>query len=302
MIQIDPEFHAYIPALTGEERAQLEQNLLEEGCRDPLVVWGDILIDGHNRFEICSRLGIPFTTVEKDFPDREAALDWMDAHQLGRRNLSPDARRLLLGRRYNRVKRAQGGTGANQHGEQSGQSDHSAPEKTAAKLAKEHGVSERTVRRAGEFAAEVEAKPELKAAIEAGTPVSRVRREIDPEPEPASEPECADPVEAKVRREIRRLTPEAMVDEIMGLRADVADAKIKIGKLKAEKSDLEVKLAEATQGDLGRALGNAQRRADAATGRMNEYMATVKRLERRLKIAEARVKELEETPIDMGAP
>lgn len=292
-MRIDPEFHAYIPALSSEERAQLEQNLLEEGCRDPLVVWGDILVDGHNRFEICSRLGIPFATVEKDFPDREAALDWMDAHQLGRRNLSPDARRLLLGRRYNRVKKGDGERGPQKL-------DQSEPASTAARLAKEHGVSEATVKRAAKFAEEVEANPDLKAAVEAGTPVAKVRRELEPhQPEP--EPEDADPGTAKVRRELARLTPAAMVDEIMGLRADLAEAKIKVAKLKAEKSDLQSKLDEATQGDLGRALGNAQRRADAADGRMKEYMATAKRLEFRLKKAEARVAELEDTPIQMDA-
>lgn len=120
-------------------------------------------------------------------------------------------------------------------------------------------------------------------------------------PPPQPEPEPADPEVAKVRREIARMTPDAMVDEIMGLRADLVDAKITVAKLKAEKGDLEAKLGEALQGDLGRALGNAQRRADAATGRMNEYMATVKRLEFKLKKAEARVRELEDTPVEMDA-
>lgn len=80
----------------------------------------------------------------------------MDQNQLGRRNLSPDAFKLHLGNRYNRTKKQQGGTGANQH-EQSAQVDHSA--KTSEKLAKEHGVSEATVRRAGKFAEEVNSHP-----------------------------------------------------------------------------------------------------------------------------------------------
>lgn len=300
MLRIDPDFQAYIPPLSDEERQQLERNLMEEGCRDPLVAWGDILIDGHNRFEICSRLGLPFQVVQKDFADREAALDWMDAHQLGRRNLSPDARRLLLGRRYNRVKKGDGERGPQKL-------DQSEPASTAARLAKEHGVSEATVKRAAKFAEEVEASPALKAAVEAGTPVAKVRRELEPVidglPSGMSQNSSADedPATAKIRREIGRLTPEGMVDEIIGLRADLADAKLKALNLKAERDDLKAKLAEAQQSDLGRALGNAQRRADAATGRMNEYMATVKRLEFRLKKAEDRVRELEGTPIQMDA-
>ena len=75
MIQIDPEFKALIPPLSADESAQLEANLVADGCRDPLVVWGDTLIDGHNRFEICTRLGIAYQTVQIDFADRESALD-----------------------------------------------------------------------------------------------------------------------------------------------------------------------------------------------------------------------------------
>jgi ParB family chromosome partitioning protein len=38
-ITIDPEFKALIPPLAPEELAQLEANILRDGCRDPLVVW-----------------------------------------------------------------------------------------------------------------------------------------------------------------------------------------------------------------------------------------------------------------------
>lgn len=128
---------------------------------------------------------------------------------------------------------------------------------------------------------------------------------VDPVPgallEPANEPDLPEDEHAKLRRELGRLTLEALVDEVVGLRQDLAEAKLNARNLKAERDDLKAKLAEAQQSDLGRALGNAQRRADAAAGRMNEYMATVKRLEYRLKKAEDRVRELEGTPIQMDA-
>lgn len=85
---IDKEFQAIIPPLGGEELAQLEANLVADGCRDPLVVWGEILIDGHNRYEICTRLGLVFKTVAMDFESREDVLFWMCQNQLGRRNLT----------------------------------------------------------------------------------------------------------------------------------------------------------------------------------------------------------------------
>jgi hypothetical protein len=86
-ITIDPEFKALIPPLAPEEYAQLEANILQDGCRDPLVVWDGILIDGHNRHEICARRGLPFETAEMEFEGRDAAELWMIANQMGRRNI-----------------------------------------------------------------------------------------------------------------------------------------------------------------------------------------------------------------------
>jgi ParB family chromosome partitioning protein len=84
---IDSEFKALIPPLAPEELAQLEANILADGCRDPLVTWQGILIDGHNRFAICSKHGLTFQTVQREFADREAAELWMIGNQMGRRNL-----------------------------------------------------------------------------------------------------------------------------------------------------------------------------------------------------------------------
>lgn len=88
-ITIDPEFQSLIPPLAPEELAQLEANLIADGCRDPLVVWEafSILLDGHNRHDICTRLHMPFETVGMEFADRSAAIEWIIRNQFGRRNL-----------------------------------------------------------------------------------------------------------------------------------------------------------------------------------------------------------------------
>ena len=88
-IQIDAEFKALIPPLAPDELAQLEANIIKDGCRDPLVVWNGILIDGHNRHEICTRNGLPFETVQIQFESRTHARIWMRNNQAGRRNLTP---------------------------------------------------------------------------------------------------------------------------------------------------------------------------------------------------------------------
>ncbi len=296
-IIIDPDFRKYIPALSGEELAQLEANLVEDGCRDPLTLWGRVIIDGHNRFDICTRLGIPFQTVQKQFPTREAALDWMDCHQLGRRNLTPDARKLLLGRRYNRLKADP--TANLVQNAPSGQNDHSG-EKTADTLAKDHGVSEATVRRAAKFAEEVEADPELQAAIETGKPIAAVKRErAQAELPPAPPPEPVAPLDPE-RRKLAKLTTEALIDEVIGLRADLADQKARAARYKSERDDMAAKLAEALVGDQGKTIGNLQGQLRAAKFARDEAMAATKRMENRLKKAEARTKELENMEVSFG--
>ena len=87
-MKIDEEFAGLIPPLTEEEYKGLEASILSEGCRDALVVWGDVLVDGHNRYKICTAHNIPYTTKQKDFADRNAVLVWMLQNQLSRRNLN----------------------------------------------------------------------------------------------------------------------------------------------------------------------------------------------------------------------
>lgn len=86
-MRIDSEFKNLIPPLTDEEYKGLEESIISEGCRDALVLWDDILIDGHNRYEICTRHNIPFETIQMDFDTRNDALVWMIKNQFGRRNL-----------------------------------------------------------------------------------------------------------------------------------------------------------------------------------------------------------------------
>ena len=73
--------------MTDEEYKGLEASILAEGCRDSLVVWGDVLVDGHNRYRICTKHNIPYQVVQKDFADRNEAKLWMIRNQLSRRNL-----------------------------------------------------------------------------------------------------------------------------------------------------------------------------------------------------------------------
>ena len=96
MVNIDPEFGKWIPPLTSEEYSGLEKSILSEGCRDPLVVWGEIIVDGHNRYKICQKHGIPFNTVGISFATRDDAKIWILENQMARRNLHPIDRIALV--------------------------------------------------------------------------------------------------------------------------------------------------------------------------------------------------------------
>lgn len=90
-MKIDAEFGALLCPLTADELAGLEASLLEEGCREALIVWHEegILLDGHNRKRLCEKHCIPFQTSELNLPDRNAAMHWIICNQLARRNLTP---------------------------------------------------------------------------------------------------------------------------------------------------------------------------------------------------------------------
>ena len=74
--------------LTAVEYEKLEESIIEEGVRDPLVLWNGILIDGHNRFEIAQKHSLEYKTVENiTLANREEVIQWIIKNQLGRRNL-----------------------------------------------------------------------------------------------------------------------------------------------------------------------------------------------------------------------
>lgn len=86
---IDKEFENLLPPLSEEDYKGLEESIKADGCRDPLVVWGDTLVDGHNRYKICTQNNISYQIVKRDFPDREAVILWIIINQMSRRNLTP---------------------------------------------------------------------------------------------------------------------------------------------------------------------------------------------------------------------
>ncbi|KIQ30212.1 plasmid replication/partition related protein [Variovorax paradoxus] len=95
-IVVNEELKAYIDPMSPEEYAALERSILTEGCRDALVLWGEVLVDGHHRYGICQKHGLPFQTVQNThFKTMEDVHLWMIDQHLGRRSISDYQRGVL---------------------------------------------------------------------------------------------------------------------------------------------------------------------------------------------------------------
>lgn len=165
-IVIDNEFRALIPPLSADERAQLEANILADGCRDPLVVWAGVLIDGHNRYEICTKHYLPFKTVETEFDGREQAVEWIIRNQFGRRNLS-DYQRGVLALRLKPIMEARARASQIRKPESvSPKSDEQKPVRTDTAVADLANLGKDTIRKIERI--EEVARPEVKALASAG--------------------------------------------------------------------------------------------------------------------------------------
>ena len=172
-LTIDPEFQGTIPPLQEEELKQLEENILTDGMViNPLIVWDGVIVDGHNRYRILQKHPeIQFTTYEKEFPDRYAAIAWICKNQLGRRNLTPQQFKYLVGQRYEAEKQSKGiEFQGNQYTSQdrSGLGQNDPDQKlhgTRSRIAKETQTSDSYVRRAAHFAKGVDAAEETEPGI-----------------------------------------------------------------------------------------------------------------------------------------
>lgn len=146
--KIDPEIKSLLRPLRESEYLALEENIQQHGCNDAVILWKEknVILDGHNRVEICRRLKKPYRTKSKAFKDKHAAQVFVLAHQAARRNLSGDEISIIRGHRYEVEKLTEGRPRGN------GKLAQNEQVSTAEKLAEEYGVSRETIKRDAEFA------------------------------------------------------------------------------------------------------------------------------------------------------
>ena len=169
-IVILPILKDLIRPLDNDEIGQLKANILANGCQDSLKVWQTtqkvinpdsatneeqfVLIDGHNRYKICTENNVSFAVSILKFQSLDDVISWMIDLQLGRRNMSPNEIAYYRGLKYNQEKKIEKTDNFSSTG---------TSLKTSQKLAEQYGINEKTIRRDAEFAKGVESlSPELK--------------------------------------------------------------------------------------------------------------------------------------------
>ena len=175
-IVVNEDLKAYIDPLTPDECEALERSILAEGCRDALVLWGDVLVDGHNRYGICRKHGLPFQTVQNTrFQSIEDVHLWMIDQHLGRRSISDFQRGVLALRKREIVAERRSRSAAASAAEpaaqvpdaRAGSANTPAPFDTREALAKAARLSSNQVVLIEKI--QKQAAPELVAAVKAGT-------------------------------------------------------------------------------------------------------------------------------------
>lgn len=147
---------------------------------NPLVIWNNLIIDGHNRYKIIQKHPeVSYSVYEKEFPDRYAAIAWICRNQLGRRNLTPQQKKYLIGERYEAEKMTHGGDRKSE-GRPRGQNDLLAPEEprsnaTRKQIAAETHTSDSYVKRAGQYAKGVNAAEEAVPGIKQEILTGRIK-------------------------------------------------------------------------------------------------------------------------------
>jgi transcriptional regulator with XRE-family HTH domain len=253
-ITINDELRTYVDPLTPAEHEALERSLLTEGCREALILWRDVLIDGHNRYAICSQHGIPFRTVQNDnFDSIEDVKLWMIDNQLARRSVT-DFQRGLMALRKKEILAAR--VVQKTDDELQTEADQAVPFappwNTRQEVARAARVSPNTISQIERI--QKAAAPELVEAVRSGTisissaanvaslpreaqvaAVAGGKKELQQAARQVREQKSA----AKPKKEAGFETPE---DQIKALKAQVAELKDRVATLIGENDVLKQKL------------------------------------------------------------
>ena len=157
---IDKQFKNLIPPLRRKDFEQLEKNIKKNGCHEPICVFKNIIIDGHNRYKICKKYRIPFFIQELEFNTREEIIIWICATQLGRKDISFESKKYLIGKRYEAekiIQKDKNFVASSQYIELPQlDPNYKGRNKTSERLGKEYNISHNTVKTYLKFAKSID--------------------------------------------------------------------------------------------------------------------------------------------------
>jgi transcriptional regulator with XRE-family HTH domain len=251
-ITISDELRSFVDPLTEIEYEALERSLLAEGCRDALVLWNDILIDGHNRYAICEKHGIEFRTVQNNsFASLDDVKLWMIDNHLARRSVSDFQRGLLALRKKQIVALRRAAEAPAEAEEPKGAEP--PPWNTREEVAKAARVSPNTISQIERI--QKTATPQLVEAVRSGTISINAAANVAQLPEAVQVAAVAggrkelqqaarQVREQKAATRPRKETPEGEpVDETARMRAEIAALKDRVATLLTENEVLKQRLA-----------------------------------------------------------
>lgn len=290
------------PMMSADEMAALVEDVRERGVQRPIVMLDGMVLDGRNRYMAAREAEVGYRVVEFTGDDPVA---FVISENMRRRHLSESQRAMVAAKL---AKLPQGVRPA----------DMPVSTPTQPQAAAALNVGERSVRAAKAVIDHGAAG--LADAVDAGTVSVSAAAEVARLPEAeqaeivakgpeavraaakeARAPRVQAPAEKRPANGLGGLTREALEDDVISLRDENAELRKKAAADKAEIDDLKARLKEATAEDQGKVIGGLQKQLQAAKYARDEALAAAKRMEFKLKKAEARVKELEETPVEMGA-
>ena len=171
-IKTDNEFQRIKLPLSEQDYTALEENLFDNGCSAPILVWNDIIIDGYKRFEICTNWQLPFSTKNINFKSRDDAIAYICTDQLKRCDLPQKAVSYLIGKRFEAEKSVNARIAMEQYQSEKNTGIHHTAGRhtnysyqTAIKLGKEYGISHNTVYKYGIYARSIDIVWEKEADI-----------------------------------------------------------------------------------------------------------------------------------------
>jgi transcriptional regulator with XRE-family HTH domain len=258
-IIINDELRAFVDPLTDIEYAALERSLLAEGCRDALVLWRDTLIDGHNRYEICQKHGIPFRTVHNNnFASIDDVMLWMIDNHLARRSVSDFQRGVLALKKKEIVTSRLAEELAKEPPKPEADDMDSRPPppwNTREEVAKAARVSANTISQIERI--QKAATPELREAVRTGAISINAAANVAQLPEEAQKAAVAggrkelQQAARQVReqkmatRPKKEIVPSDPADELAAARAEIASLKDRVATLLTENEVLKQRLIHA---------------------------------------------------------